>query len=131
MEPKQLTADTFKNYPPEGRALALANLTLLQGLPLGFVPFLLKDAIIFDWKFPVEQLELTNQFKYLTELRERQSKREMEPFEGLKLNEKLEALDWVNQPAQFSGTAFGSLVGNAANGWVSGSVRNYVRRFNV
>lgn len=131
MEPKQLTADTFKNYPPKGRALALANLTLLQGLPLGFVPFLLKDAIIFDWKFPVEQLELTNQFKYLTELRERQSKREMEPFEGLKLNEKLEALDWVNQPAQFLEQLSAHLWATQQMDGFREASETYVRRFNV
>ena len=85
MQPRQLMADTFKSYPPKGRALAVTNLALLQSLPLAFVPFLLKDLIAFDWNFPVEQLELTNQFTYLTGLWEQQRTREMQPFATLKL----------------------------------------------
>ncbi len=101
MLPQQLTAETFATYPQKGRALALANLALLQKLPLGFVPFLLKDVSVFDWKFPVEQGELTNQLAYLSQLSDQERKAEMAPFDGLKLTDKLEKFDWVNQPAQF------------------------------
>jgi hypothetical protein len=101
MLPSQLTPDSFKSYPPNGRALLVANLPLLQKLPLGFAPFLLAEAIGYDWKFPVEQADLTNQLIYLSQLWEEQRKREMDPFAKLKLTEKLENTDWVNQPAQF------------------------------
>ena len=101
MLPRQLTAETFANYPPKGRALAVSNLALFQELPLGFVPFLLKDVSVFDWKFPIEQTEMANQLAYLEKLSEQQRKAEMAPFDGLKLSDKLEKFDWVNQPTQF------------------------------
>jgi hypothetical protein len=99
--PPQLTAESFKAYPPKGQSLAVTNLALFQDLPLGFAPFLLREVLVFDWKFPYEQSELTNQLAYLTKLLSGQRKRTMEPFAELKLNEKLEGFDWVNQPAQF------------------------------
>jgi hypothetical protein len=101
MLPAQLGAESFNAYPPKGRALAVANLPLLQELPLGFTPFLLREIIVYDWKFPYEQGELTSQLAYLTKLGPRQRKGEMEAFAALKLDPKIEALDWVNQPAQF------------------------------
>jgi hypothetical protein len=101
MLPAQLSAESFKAYPPKGRALAVANLPLLQDLPLGFVPFLLRELLVYDWKFPYEQGELTSQLAYLSKLWPQQRKREMEPFAGLKLDAKNENFDWVNQPAQF------------------------------
>ena len=131
MQPKQLTADSFKTYPPKGRALAVANLALLQQLPLGFVPFLLKDAITFDWKFPIEQTELANQFIYLNGLWEQQRKREMEPFEGLKLNEKLESTDWVNQPAQFLEQLSAHLWATQQMDGFRLASEDYVRKFNI
>ncbi len=101
MLPTELSAQSFAEYPPKGRDLAVANLALLQQLPLGFVPFVLKDVSEFDWKFPIEQADLTNQFDYLNHLPEDQRKQAMHVFAGLKLTEKLAAFDWVNQPARF------------------------------
>lgn len=131
MQPSQLTAESFKSYPPKGRALAVANLKLLQALPLGFVPFLLKDILTFDWKFPAEQAEMTNQIIYLNKLWEQQRKREMEPFEGLKLNEKLENTDWVNQPAQFLEQLSAHLWATQQMDGFRDASESYVRKFNV
>ena len=126
MQPSQLTADSFNGYPPKGRAFAVANLKLLQALPLGFAPFLLKDVLIFDWKFPIEQEELSNQFKYLNEHRER----EMEPFAKLKFSEKLEAFDWVNQPAQFLEQLSAHLWATQQMDGFRSASEAYVRKFN-
>ena len=131
MQPKQLTADSFKNYPPKGQALAVANLALLQQLPLAFVPFLLKDVQTFDWKFPIEQAELTNQFAYLKGLWDQQRKREMEPFEGLELNEKLENSDWVNQPAVFMEQLSAHLWATKQMDGFRDASESYVRKFNI
>ena len=131
MQPKQLTADTFKSYPPKGRAVAVTNLALLQSLPLAFVPFLLKDVMAFDWNFPVEQLELTNQFTYLTGLWEQQRTREMQPFATLKLTEKIENLDWVNQPAQFLEQLSAHLWATRQMDGFRDASESYVRKFNI
>jgi hypothetical protein len=131
MRPEQLTAESFNGYPRQGRALAAANLKLLQVLPLGFVPFLLKDMLVFDWKFPVEQAELTSQFAYLDKLWEQQRKREMDPFAALKLNEKLENSDWVNQPALFLEQLSAHLWATQQMDGFRDASESYVRKFNV
>jgi len=130
MQPSQLTAESFKSYPPKGHALAVANLALLQVLPLGFVPFLLKDILVFDWKFPIEQAEMTNQLSYLNKLWEQQRRREMEPFASLKLNDKLENSDWVNQPAQFLEELSAHLWATRQMDGFRDASESYVRKFN-
>ena len=129
MRPSDLTADSFKAYPPKGRAVAVANLELLHQLPVAFVPFLLKDMLDFDSKFPHEQSDLTNQLKYLSTLWEQQRKREMEPFEGLKLNDKLESSDWVNQPAQFLEQLSAHLWATQQMDGFRDASESYVRKF--
>ena len=130
MLPKQLTAESFQGYPPKGRALATANLSLLQALPLAFVPFLLKETIVFDWKFPYEQGELTNQLAYLSKMFEGDRERAMQPFAVLQLSAKLENSDWVNQPAQFLEQLSADLwTTQQMDGFRSAS-EDYVRRFN-
>jgi hypothetical protein len=130
MLPKQLSAESFKGYPPKGRALAAANLSLLQTLPLAFVPFLLKDAFVFDWKFPFEQAELSNQFAYLNKMFAGDRGREMRPFAELKLSEKLENSDWVNQPAQFLEELSAHLWTTQQMDGFRTASEDYVRRFN-
>jgi hypothetical protein len=98
MQPKQLTAASFQKYPPEARALAEQHLALLQRLPLSFLPLLLRELIVYDWKFPAERADLTRQFAYLAKY----SETAMSPFAELKLTHDLEQTDWVNNPAIFS-----------------------------
>ena len=131
MRPTELTAESFKKYPPKGQALAVANLALLQDLPLGFVPFLLKDIVIFDWKFPVEQAEMTNQLAYLSKLWDQQRKREMEPFAALKLTDKLENSDWVNEPAPFLEKLSAHLWATQQMDGFRDASESYVRKFNI
>ncbi len=131
MQPSQLTAESFNSYPPQGKALATANLALLQQLPLGFVPFLLKDIFIFDWKFPFEQAEMTDQLTYLSKLWEEQRKHEMQPFAALKLSEKLENFDWVNQPAPFLEQLSAHLWATQQMDGFREASESYVRRFNA
>jgi hypothetical protein len=101
MVPSQLSAEHFRGYPPKGRQLAVENVGLLRRLPLGFVPFLLKEIILYDWKFPAEQQELIGQIAYLEGLPDERRQAEMARFAGLHLAASLEAFDWVNSPAQF------------------------------
>jgi len=101
MLPPQLNAEHFRGYPPKARQLAVENIELLRRLPLGFVPFLLKEIILYDWKFPAEQQELNGQVAYLEALPEERRQAEMARFAGLRLAAPLEAFDWVNSPGQF------------------------------
>ena len=40
------------DYPPEAKRLAASHIALLRRLPLGFLPLLLSELIVYDWKFP-------------------------------------------------------------------------------
>jgi hypothetical protein len=102
MLPAQLTAEHFGGYPAEARRLATSQLTLLRRLPLAFVPLLLRELILYDWKFPAERRELDRQFPYLTSLSPDRLAKTMAPFAQLRLTAALEKLDWVNGPAVFT-----------------------------
>jgi hypothetical protein len=102
MLPQQLTAASFTSYPEEARRLATNNLELLKKLPLGFLPLLLREAIVYDWKFPAERREIDSQFAYLKSLDAAGLAKAMAPFAQLRLTPALEKLDWVNAPAIFA-----------------------------
>jgi len=102
MLPSQLKPDHFQRYPELARKLAVQRLSLLQELPLSFVPLLLREVITYDFKFPVERNELDNQFRYLASLSQEQRAKEMAPFAALRLSAALERVDWVNSPGEFS-----------------------------
>jgi hypothetical protein len=101
VSPTQLKIEDFKRYPPRALKLAVARIALLRQLPLGFVPFLLKEFIAYDWNFPVEQRELDQQLIYLDSLPPEQRQRQMAVFAQLRLSPRLESFDWVNAPGQF------------------------------
>ena len=101
MLPSQLSGGQFHAYPPKAQQVAVGNIALLQRLPLAFVPFLLKEIILYDWKFPAEQWELDKQLSYLARLSEQQREAEMARFPKLRLAPQLEAFDWVNSPGRF------------------------------
>jgi hypothetical protein len=100
MVPNQLTADSFAAYPPEAKQFATKEISLLQRLPLAFAPLLLRELIVYDWKFPAERIDLDRQFHYLAQPAVLSAA--MAPFAQLKLARELEQTDWVNAPAVFS-----------------------------
>ena len=102
MLPHQLATESFQAYPVEAKRLALGHLALLRRLPLGFVPLLLREVIVYDWKFPAERRDIERQFAYLSELSQERLAKEMAAFHGLRLTETLGKLDWVNSPAVFT-----------------------------
>jgi hypothetical protein len=102
MLPGQLKADQFSGYPPQARQLAVSHIALFEGLPLAFLPLLLRELIAYDWKFPAERRELDNQLVYLGALSAQQLAVAMAPFAALRLSAELERVDWVAAPAQFS-----------------------------
>lgn len=102
MLPNQLTPASFAAYPPEARQLAVQQIALLRRLPLAFLPLLLRELIVYDWKFPAERADLTRQFTYLGALAAGSFQAAMSAFAQLKLAPELEQTDWVNSPATFS-----------------------------
>src|SRR5580698_6019484 len=102
MLPDQLTPGSFAAYPPEARQLAVKQIGLLQRLPLAFLPLLLRELIVYDWKFPAERADLERQFTYLGTLAPGPFQTAMSAFAQLKLTRELEQTDWVNSPAIFS-----------------------------
>jgi hypothetical protein len=102
MLPSQLAAESFRGYPAEARRLATDHVVLLRRLPLGFVPLLLREVIVYDWKFPAERREIERQFAYLTNLSAEGLSKAMAPFGGLRLSDALAKADWVNAPAVFT-----------------------------
>jgi hypothetical protein len=102
MLPDQLTASSFRGYPPEARELAVKHIALLERLPLAFLPLLLRELIVYDWKFPAERADLDRQFAYLAGLAGGAFQTTMSAFAQLQLARELEQTDWVNSPAVFS-----------------------------
>ena len=102
MLPNQLVPENFRAYPVEAKRLASNQIALLRRLPLGFVPLLLRELIVYDWKFPAERRDIDRQFAYLASLSPEQLTKAMEVFSHLQLTEAIEKIDWVNSPAIFS-----------------------------
>ena len=102
MLPTQLKADHFERFPPEAKEIATKYVALLRQLPLCFEPLLLRELIVYDWKFPVERKELDHQLSFLQSLSPEDLGKQMTPFAEFRLSPELERVDWVNAPAQFS-----------------------------
>jgi hypothetical protein len=101
MKPLELEPEQFAAYPPLARKTVIDHLSLLKQLPPAFRPFLFKEAISFDWKFPVEQQDLLAQLGYLESLTAEARERELRPFATLRLSSELAAFDAINLPGQF------------------------------
>jgi hypothetical protein len=102
MTPTELKPEQFNDYPPLARQMAIDHIAVLRELPLAFLPLLLREVIVYDWKFPAERAELDHQLAYLTRMRPEQMAQEMAGFQRLRLSADLEAVNWVNAPGLFS-----------------------------
>ncbi len=102
MPVQQIRGEQFRNYPPQAQHVATANITLLQQLPLAFLPLLLREIIVYDWKFPAERDEIDRQVRYLGRLPPDQLSSVMSAFAKLNLSADLQAMDWVGAPVRFS-----------------------------
>ena len=102
MLPAELTADTFRGYPPQARQIAGEHVSLLRELPIGFLPLLLRELIAYDWKFPAERKELDQQLAYLAAQPAETRRQLVAGFAKLRVGKELQQLDWVNKPVDFS-----------------------------
>ncbi|MEO6802356.1 MAG: hypothetical protein ABI197_03815 [Granulicella sp.] len=101
MQPADLKDKSFEKYPPQARAFATKEVSLLQELPLSLAPILLRELISYDWKMPAERRELKKQFTYLSALSPSERIGAMAGFRDLNLSKDLAARDWVNDPSGF------------------------------
>jgi hypothetical protein len=131
MNPSQLGASSFNSYRPHAKQLAQESLAVLQQLPLGFTPFLLKEIIEADVKFPIELRELENQLAYLKAMSAEQRTQELKPFAGLTLNTALESYDWVDLPGQFLEQLSAHLWATRQMDGFRAASESYVRKFHA
>jgi hypothetical protein len=54
--PAELRSESFVRYPPQARSFAVANLPVLQRMPLILIALILRQAIQYDWCFPAEDV---------------------------------------------------------------------------
>jgi hypothetical protein len=101
MLPRDLNSVNFEAYPPQARQLAAQHLTLLQQLPISFLPGLLRELIEYDYKFPIERARLEQELSVLSNLPATQLQQWFQPFAALNLSASLERSAWVTKPAQF------------------------------
>ena len=97
-----LSSAEFRSYPPEAQALVADNLSLLQQLPRTFLALLMREVIVYDWKFPAEKDEIDRQLRYLSSLTPTGLTGAMSPFRRIQLSPELEQVDWITNPQRFS-----------------------------
>lgn len=102
MTPQELTPQSFASYPAEARILAEKHLATLRRLPLGFAPLLLKELVVYDYRFPMERRDLNRQMHYLESLDAARFEAALAPFVKLRLSRELEQTEWVSKPAVFT-----------------------------
>ncbi len=101
MQPRALTAVAFTSYPAQARALAIAQLPLLQDLPPAFLAIFLRELITYDDRFPAERRRLDDQITWLHHLSPADRHRHLEGFTNLRLTPDLDRIDSVNDPASY------------------------------
>lgn len=101
MLPTELTPASFAHYPAKARAVAVANLAVLQQLPLPLVGVLLQQLIGYDWRFPAEQNMIDDQFTYLRGLSASQRNGCLRGFASVNVSPQLERMDWIGSPQLF------------------------------
>jgi hypothetical protein len=101
MLPSQLKPTDFAAYPPQARGIATGNLALLQQLPLAFTGVLLREIIVYDWRFPAERHQLEEQLRVLSALTKPELATRMQGFAAINLSPELERTNWVANPSGF------------------------------
>jgi hypothetical protein len=101
MLPSDLKLEQFSGYPPEARKLVASHLDALRRLPLSFLPSLLREAIEYDFKFPVERRALERELANLNSLSAELAREWFQGFAAIQISADLEKSDWVNAPAKF------------------------------
>jgi len=101
MLPGDLKTEQFSSYPAEARKLVTNYLPALRRLPLSFLPSLLREAIEYDFKFPIERKAIEAELANLGSLSASELQDWFHAFAHISISPELEQSDWVNSPAQF------------------------------
>jgi hypothetical protein len=128
---RQVHAEQFQSYPPQAKQIATSHIALLQQLPLAFLPLLLREVIVYDWKFPAERDEIDRQFHYLESLTADQLSSAMSSFAKVKLSPELESMDWIGAPSRFSEKLSANLWATHQIDDFSNAAEEYIRAFNT
>jgi hypothetical protein len=128
---RQVQAEEFQSYPPQAKQIATSHIALLQQLPLAFLPLLLREVIVYDWKFPAERDEIDRQFRYLESLTAGQLASAMSSFAKVKLSPELESMDWIGAPTRFSEKLSANLWATHQIDDFSNAAEEYIRAFNT
>jgi hypothetical protein len=128
---QQVQAEQFQSYPPQAKQIATSHIALLQQLPLAFLPLLLREVIVYDWKFPAERDEIDRQFRYLESLTTVQLSSGMSSFAKLNLSPELESMDWIGAPSRFSEKLSANLWATHQIDDFSNAAEEYIRAFNA
>jgi hypothetical protein len=128
---QQIHSEQFRSYPPQAKQIATSHIALLQQLPLAFLPLLLREVIVYDWKFPAERDEIDRQLRYLESLTTVQLSNAMSSFAQVKLSPQLEAMDWIAAPSRFSERLSAYLWATHQIDDFSRAAEDYIRLFNT
>jgi hypothetical protein len=128
---RQVHAEQFQSYPPQAKQIATSHIALLQQLPLAFLPLLLREVIVYDWKFPAERDEIDRQFRYLENLTADKLSSAMSAFAKLKLSPELESMDWISAPSRFSEKLSANLWATHQIDDFSNAAEEYIKAFNT
>jgi hypothetical protein len=102
MVPGELHVASFTHYPPQARTFAVANLSVLQRMPLILIALVLRQMIQYDWCFPAEREELSHQLDLFRQMDASAFDTLVAPFASIQLSPELRRFDWVGRPQQFS-----------------------------
>ena len=101
MQPAQLQARDFKDYPPAARKLIVDHLDLVRQLPMVFVALLLRELKGYDWRFPAERRVLDAQFAFLGSQSPAQRAELLGAFSRIQLPPDVSSMDWVKHTQKF------------------------------
>lgn len=101
MLPRDLQLRQLAGYPPEARRVLGRHLATLRLLPLSFLPSLLREAVDYDYKFPIERAAIDRELAHLASLSSEQLQDCFAGFSQIQLSTSLEQFDWINTPAEF------------------------------
>ncbi len=98
MTPEALDTHSFDRYSSSAKAIALRYLPELKRLPIAVLASFLDQIIAWDWKFPAERTQLTNQLDAFAALPLVESNDLLAEFSQITLPAELTKLDCVNAP---------------------------------
>lgn len=101
LEPRTLSQDSFRDYPPEARALVGRFLPLLRTIPLPLLPLLLREISAFDYRFPRERERILSQLTQLQSMDAGQRDRLTGLFRVFSLPAPLAAMNWISDPGHY------------------------------